>query len=110
MFERPDTATGVCRSRCEPSPTWPERLCPQARTPPDASASPCTVPADIVVTPPRPIMATGLLCTAVVPTASSPVALFPQPNAVRCSPDALELDAIGTSTKTEITAAIATAL
>src|SRR5439155_794476 len=79
-LERPETSTGVSRSRRVPSPTAPPALKPQHLTPPAlVSAHVWSPPAAIAVTPPeRPETPTGVRRRRRVPSPSFPSPLPPQ--------------------------------
>src|SRR5579872_6545337 len=72
------TKTGLERLLAVPSPSWPKRLAPQARTVPSAlNASEWEIPMAVEVTSASPLIASGVACMEVVPSPSCPYQLAP---------------------------------
>src|SRR6185369_10930724 len=86
----PDTARGVLLSSVVPSPSWPKLLLPQQRAVPSARIAQVwsnpvrslTVPVSIATALSRPLTATGVRRSVVVPSPSSPWPFEPQQRAL----------------------------
>ena len=77
---KPTTSTGVRRLVVVPSPSWPRALSPQHLIRSVAEIAQLWMwPAATPIIPlPRPVTATGVSCSSIVPSPSWPVALYPQ--------------------------------